>query len=96
MASSQCITDMVTASTATYSATATANALAAAGPIMDLNGVLKSVTLKLQECAVILNYVLGGQATTANSYTAPTGGVVTTSSDSTNYNLLVGVYQLLK
>jgi hypothetical protein len=95
-ASTQIISDLNTAATATYSATAQAAAIAAAGPIMDLNGVLKACTLKAQEIAVILNYVLGGSAITAASYTAPTGGVVTSSSDSTNYNLLVGVYQLLK
>lgn len=95
-ASSQIISDLTTASNATYSATATAAAIAAAGPIIDLNGALKLVTLKAQEMAVILNYVLGGSAATANSFTAPTGGVVTSGSDSTNYNLLVGVYQLLK
>jgi hypothetical protein len=96
MASTQLITDMNAASSGAYSATATANAIAAAGPIMDLTGVLKTVMLRFQEAAVILNYVLGGQATTANSLTAPTGGVVTTSSDNANYNLLVGIYQLLK
>ncbi len=95
-ASTAIIADLNTAATASYSATATAAAIAAAGPIMDLNGVLKLCTLKAQEIQVILNYVLGGSAATAASQTAPTGGVVTTSSDSTNYNLLVGVYQLLK
>lgn len=95
-ASTAIITDLTAAATATYSATAQAAATAAAGPIMDLNGVLKACTLKAQEMAVILNYVLGGQATTANSYTAPTGGVVTNASDSTAYGKLVGVYQLLQ
>ena len=95
-ASTQIITDLDTAAATSFSATSTASALAAAGPIMDLNGVLKLCALKAREIQVILNYVLGGSAATAASQTAPTGGVVTSASDSTAYNTLVQVYQILK
>lgn len=94
--SSQIITDLNTAATATYSATALAAAIAAGGPIMDLGGVLKTCTLKAQEIVQILNYVLGGAATAPTSLTAPTGGVITSGSDSSTYNTLVGVFQILK
>lgn len=95
-ASTAVITDLGTGANATYSATAQAAAIAAAGPIMDLNGVLKLCVLKAQEIQVILNYVLGGSAVTAASQTAPTGGVVTNASDSAAYTALVQVYQILK
>ena len=94
--STQIIADLNSAATATYSATATAAALAAAGPIMDIGGVLKTCTLKAQEIVQILNYVLGGSQVAPASLTAPTGGVITSGSDSTTYNLLVGVFQILK
>lgn len=94
--STQLITDMASAAGTTFSATAVAAAQAAAGPMMDLTGTLKSCTLKLQEIAQILNYVLGGSAKAPASLTAPAGGLITTGADSTTYNLLVGIFQILK
>ena len=93
--STQVITDLNTAATATYSATALAAAAAAAGPIMDLPGVLQLCKLKAQEIHDILVYVLEGSQV-STSLTAPSGGVITTGSDNSTYNTLVGVYQILK
>lgn len=94
--STQIITDLTSATTSTISATGTANAIAAAGPIMDLPAMIKSILLNAQEMQEKLNYILGGSAVAPASLTAPTGGVITTSSDSALYNLLVGVFQILK
>jgi hypothetical protein len=95
--STQLITDMTSAiNNQPYSATATANAIAAAGPIEDLNAMVKSVLLNFQEAQMKLNYILGGSMTAPASLTAPTGGLITTSSDSATYNLLVGIFQILK
>jgi len=52
--SSALITDMGTIVALTPNATSTANAIAAAGAIMDLPGQLKLALLKLQEVAKIL------------------------------------------
>jgi hypothetical protein len=43
-----------------------------------------------------LNYILGGSMIAPASLTAPTGGLITSSSDSATYNLLVGIFQILK
>ena len=94
--SSAVITDLGTAVTAwPYSATATANSIAAAGPITDLRGALEVCQLHAQEMVKILSYILEGSAV-QTSLTAPTGGLITSSSDSSTYNTLVGVYQILK
>lgn len=93
--STQVITDLNTAATAVYSATATAAAIAAAGPIMDLPGVLVLCQRKAQEIRQILCYVLEGSQLTT-SLTAPSGGVITTGADNSTYTTLVGVYQIMK
>jgi hypothetical protein len=96
--STHIITDIKSCITTGWSATATANSIAAAGPIMDLPGMVASVLLNAQEMVEKLAYILAGtmiSATTASPVTAPTGGIVTSASDSANYNLLVGVYQIL-
>lgn len=95
-ASTQIITDMNSAiANAPFSATAQANAIAAAGPIMDTQGLLTSVLRDAQAMAEKLAYVLGGAAV-QGSLTAPSGGVITSAADSATYNLLVGIYQILK
>lgn len=93
--STQVITDLQTAATATYSATATAAAIAAAGPIMDLPGVLTLCQRKAQEIRQILCYVLEGKQI-STSLTAPSGGVIATGTDTSTYDTLVGVYQIMK
>lgn len=87
---------MATAIATTPSATATAAAIAAAGPMEDLPGMLKSILLNFQEATMKLNYILGGSMVAPASLTAPTGGIVTSGADSTLYNLLVGIFQILK
>ena len=96
--STHVITDMTSVITNGNSAATIANSNAAASPIMDLPGVLASVKLNFQEAVEKLAYVLAGtqiSATTNSPVTAPTGGIITSTSDSTNYNLLVGIYQIL-
>lgn len=94
--STQIITDLTSAAAnAPFSATAQAAATAAAGPIMDTLANINLCRLKAQEMAEILAYILGGSAT-QGSLTAPTGGVITSGADSSTYNLLVGIYQILK
>jgi len=94
--STQIITDMNSAiANAPFSTTAQANATAAAGPMMDLQGVLKSVLLRFQEAAELLAYILSGTMV-QGSLTAPTGGIITSAADSATYNLLVGIYQIIK
>jgi len=92
--SSALITDAQAAASATYSATAKAAAIAAAGPIMDLGGSLALCVTKLQEIKEILAYVLEGTQVPSN-LSAPSGGPITTGADSTTYNKLVGIYQIL-
>jgi hypothetical protein len=96
--SSQLITDMTTAIATTLSATAVANMNAANGPIMDLTGNMKEVLLKFQEAAELLTYMLGGTMINppTGGLTAPTGGPITSAADGTLYNLLVGIFQILK
>lgn len=96
--STQLLTDMASAiANAPFSATAQAATLAAAGPITDLQGVLKSVLLNFQEAVEKLAYVLQGtMIQTGSPLTAPTGGLITSGADSATYNLLVGIYQILK
>lgn len=93
--STQIIADLKTAAAAVYSATALAAAQNANGPNMDIQGVINLCVLKAQEMAGILAYVLEGKQI-QTSLTAPTGGVITSGADSTTYNTLVGVYQILK
>lgn len=95
--STQIITDMNSAVTnAPYSATAQAAAIAAAGPIEDLQAMVKSVLLNFQEAQEKLNYILGGSLLAPASLTAPTGGLIATGTDTATYNLLVGIFQILK
>lgn len=99
--STQLLTDMASAiANQPYSATATAAALAAAGPIEDLNGMVKSILLNFQEAQMKLNYILNGSQLVATTITAPpTAGntpLIATATDSSTYNLLVGIYQILK
>ena len=95
--STQIITDMTSAvANAPFSATAQSNAIAAAGPIEDLTAMVNSVLLNFKEVQMKLNYILGGSMIAPASLTAPTGGLITTSSDSATYNLLVGIFQILK
>jgi len=93
--STQILTDITSVQTNGNSTTSLANAVAAAGPTMDLPGMIASVKLNFQEAAEKLAYILGGSMV-QGSLTAPTGGVITTTSDSTNYNLLTGIYQIIK
>ena len=94
--STQILTDLKSAiANAPYSATAQAAAIAAAGPVEDLQGMVKSVLLNAQEMVQKLAYILGGTMV-QGSLTAPTGGLITSGSDSATYNLLVGIYQILK
>lgn len=97
--STQIITDLTSVQTNGNSVTAVANSNAAAGPIMDLPGMIASIKLNAQEMVEKLAYILQGtmiSATTNSPITAPTGGIITSASDSTNYNLLVGIFQILK
>jgi hypothetical protein len=71
-------------------------AIAAAGPMMDLTGMVKSVLLNFQEAQAKLNYILGGSMIAPASLTAPTGGLITSTADSAAYNYLVGIFQILK
>lgn len=56
-ASTALITDIGTAISTGPNATSTANAIAAAGPIMDVKGNLELVRLKLQEAKVLLTEI---------------------------------------
>jgi hypothetical protein len=94
--SSQIITDLTTAIATALSTTALANATNANGPIMDLSAMMRSVLLNAQEMVWKLNYMLGGSMVAPASLTAPTGGPITSAADGTIYNLLVGVFQILK
>jgi hypothetical protein len=96
--STQLITDMTTVINNGNSATALANAIAAAGPIMDLPGMLQSVRLNFQEAVEKLAYILNGSQL-LGTQTAPSGGPIASGGpapDSTNWPLLVGIYQILK
>lgn len=94
--STQIITDLNTAITnQPYSATSVAASIAAAGPIMDTNAMVKSVLVNAQEMAEKLAYLLGGSMV-QGSLTAPSGGVIDSGTNSATYNLLVGIYQILK
>jgi hypothetical protein len=96
--STQLLTDMTTAIGTPLSATAVANMNAAAGPIMDLTANMKELLLKFQEAAELLTYMLGGTMINppTGGLTAPTGGPITSAADATIYNLLVGIFQILK
>lgn len=86
------ITDLTTAAAITPSAATQALAIAAAGPIMDVQGNVKLLLLHAQEMRIALNYLLGGSMLTPTGGTTPTGGVVTNANDSTLYGLLGGVF----
>jgi len=93
--STQVITDLATAVATAPSATAAANAIAAAGPIMDLQAACKKLQLNAQEMVFLLNYLLGGAATTPAGTTSPTGGPITVGADSTLYTALAQVFNVL-
>jgi len=95
--SSQIITDFGTVLTNGFLATQYARANAAAGPITDLPGMVASCKLRMQETAEILAYILEGSSV-QTSLTAPAGGLVLTgdSNATTCWNLLTGIYQILK
>jgi len=84
MASTQIITDLASATTTAFGATAEAAAIAAAGPIMDLDGLANNALLKAKELKNLLAAILGANGT---------GGVV--QSGDPNYNALRGVQQSL-
>jgi hypothetical protein len=98
--STQLLTDMGTVITNGNSTTTYSNAIAAGGPIMDIAGMLASVKLNFQEATEKLAYILQGSQVQngpgAGTITAPSGGIITNTSDLTNYNLLTGIYQILK
>lgn len=73
MASNAVITDLTTCVN-NLSATQTARAIAAAGPIMDLAAMLNQCILKFQECVQILNYILYGNQAGSQGGTVVEGG----------------------
>src|SRR5258708_5341211 len=80
--STQIITDLASVITTGNSATATAAAIAAGGPMMDLPGMIASVKLNAQEMVEKLAYILQGSMIQSGSpITAPTGGVITSAAD---------------
>jgi hypothetical protein len=93
--STQLITDMNSALALTLTPGEIASGVAAAGPLQDLTAQMKSVLLNFQEAAAKLNYLLAGTQIAAASLTAPVGGPIVTG-DNGIYNLLVGIYQILK
>lgn len=93
--STQILTDLTTATTTALTAGELASGIAAAGPIQDLAAMIQSVLRNAQEMTEKLNYLLGGTALTPASLTAPSGGPIVTG-DNGVYNLLVGVFQILK
>lgn len=86
------VTDLTSAAAITPSAATQVLANAANGPITDVQGTIKLLQTKAQEMRYILNYLLGGAATTPAGGTTPTGGIVTNGNDSTLYGLLAGVF----
>lgn len=95
--STQIITDLNTVINAGYLATQLARAQAAAGPITDLPGVVQGVKLRMQEAVEVLAYVLEGSSVQL-SLTNPANGLVQSgdSNAATCWNLLTGIYQILK
>jgi hypothetical protein len=93
--STQILTDLATVIATPLSATAVARAINPSGPIEDLPGMLSNLQLSFKEIAEKLAYILEGTMV-QTSLTAPSGGLITTSSDSASYNLLVGIYQMIK
>ena len=98
--STQIITDLGNALQASgYSPQANAASQAPAGPIMAIYDNILLVQRKAQEMAVLLGYLLSGAQTSPpalGGLTAPSGGPVTVNFDLATYNLLVGVFQILK
>lgn len=95
--STQIITDLQTAASATLLATQLARANVAAGPITDLPGSLDLLVKKAKEMVQLMSYILEGSQI-QTSLTAPAGGLVQTgdSNAATTWNVLTGVYQILK
>jgi len=85
MASTQIITDLKSSAAATPTAASQALALAAAGPIGDLQGMLSLALLKAQELKQLLATILG---------TNPGGAVMIDNSDPIK-TTLTGVSQSL-
>lgn len=98
--STQIIADLTTCLVnSPYSTQAIAAAQAPAGPIMALYDNILLVQRKAQEMAVLLCYLLSGAQTsppTLGGLTAPSGGPITVNFDAATYNLLVGIFQILK
>lgn len=92
--SSQIVADLILARDSTFTAGELASASSPTGPIMDIKGNLALCVLRAQEISWTLAYLLEGTMV-STSRTAPSGGIIP-SSDSTLYNLLVGVYQICK
>lgn len=93
--STQIITDLKTVLSTGFSATATAAAIAAAGPITDLPGVVSLLLLKAQEMKFILNYLTSPNQMIGGGSAGGSGALVTTAADSTVANLLIGIAQIL-
>ena len=89
--STQIIADLTTVQT-NVSSTQTTRAIAPAGPIMDVNGVLASLIIRAQEMKELLAYLLG-----SSQVYATTGGIFQTgdANATTGYNLLLGIAQIL-
>ena len=82
--STQVITDLKSANTTAFGATAQAAAIAAAGPITDLTGAANIALVKAQELLKLLNDLVGP---------AGTGGIV--ASGDPNFTVLDSVRQVL-
>ena len=89
------IADLKSVQTTGFSATAKAAAIAAAGPIMDLDGVVSLLLLKAQEMKFLLNYMTSPNAMIGGGTPGGSGALVTTAADSTVANLLIGIAQIL-
>lgn len=89
--STQIITDLKSVQSTGFSATAKANAIAAAGPIMDLDAVTALLLLKAQEMKAILNYMISPNYMIGGGTLGGAGAVVTSAADATVEGLLAGV-----
>ena len=89
--STQIITDLGTVISTGYSTTAQANAIAAAGPIMDLTALTYLLRLKAQEMKAILNYMISPNGMIGGGSIGGAGAVVTSAADSTVEGLLAGI-----
>lgn len=95
--STQILTDLQTVLTNGFLATQLARAQAAAGPIEDLPGMVTGVLRSAQDMVAKLTYILEGSQI-QTSLTNPANGLVQSgdSNATTCWNLLTGIYQILK